>query len=602
MGDAPRESGGGLVLHVGDTRIALEVGQSLILGSAPDCDVRLNHAAVAPRHVLLRIREDRVLMDDLNSSSGTFVGGQKVEQFDLRAGDIAVLGHIPVHLSSQAPQHVAAQTAPQALPVEAVPEPKPRVRSLRNLPIRMRDEAAFRDLMAEELRRTPWLTLSVAIHAALLLLLYLIMQPDPPGYSKSIEIGTRGPEGILPDALFASGDEPIEVEEVALNSELQDEFEADDREAFEASEEPLFLWPVAGRTNNEDLLMTRVSPRSGSGEDVLNGGMGLNTGGFIESVNEIRESGLEIVFVFDSTGSMGSVIELTKTRIGRMLEVLQALVPDARVGLVTYRDHGQDEDYLVRSIPLGQDFYRAINFMQVISARGGGNRPEAVREGLKEAFDQKWRRGSRRVVILIGDAPPHANSMLTIGKELSAFMRGGTSFLHGIVTRPNGGRRLPSDTLAMFERISKQGKGRCLPFEDEEGLLLDVLSLAFGEEYRNNLEEVYRIVDSRNSKVSMAARSVVRSTSGDLLRRRLSSSPVPDNVVREIVRHPSENLAMHLVEILSRPRYPEPGRHAAAYALQQMLELRSPPLDPEEGGRLSVPEARQLAALVRDRF
>lgn len=590
------------MLHVGDTRVDLAVGQSLILGSAPDCDVRLNHAAVAPRHVLLRVREDRVLMDDLNSSSGTFVGGQRVEQFDLRAGDIAVLGRIPIHLSAQAPQHITPHTTLQALPVEEAPEPEPRARSLRNLPIRMRDEAAFRDLMAEELRRAPWFTLSVAIHAALLLLLYLILQPDPPAYSRSIELGTRGPEGILPDEAFASADEPIEVEEVAPDSELQDEFEVDDREAFEASEEPKFLWPVAGGMNEAEMLMTRVSPRSGIGEDILNGGMGLNTGGFTESVKEIRESGLEIVFVFDSTGSMGAVIELTKTRIGRMLEVLQALVPDARVGLVTYRDHGQDEDYVVRSIPLGQDFYRAINFMQVIRAKGGGNRPEAVREGLKEAFDQKWRRGSRRVVILIGDAPPHANSMLTIGKEVRSFMRGGTSSLHGIVTRPNGGRRLPSDTLAMFEKIAKQGKGRCLPFEDEEGLMLDVLSLAFGKEYKSNLEEVYRIVDSRNSKVSMEARRVVRSTSGDLLRRKLSSSPVPDNVVREIVRHPNEDLAIQLIEILSRPRYPEPGRHAAAYALQQMLELRSPPLDPEEGGRLSVPEARQLTAMVRGRF
>ena len=72
--------------------------------------------------------------------------------------------------------------------------------------------------------------------------------------------------------------------------------------------------------------------------DVLErGGQGLDTGGFRQTVAELRTSGLEIVFVFDSTGSMSRAIVETKTTIVQMLAVLHALAAPAaplRVGVV----------------------------------------------------------------------------------------------------------------------------------------------------------------------------------------------------------------------------------------------------------------------------
>ena len=91
------------------------------------------------------------------------VAGQRVDQFDLKPGDIAVLGHIPVHLVAE------SRELPETSG-EEIPSPgDSKARSMRNLPIRMRDEASFRDLMAEELSKAPWLSLSTLIHAVLLL-------------------------------------------------------------------------------------------------------------------------------------------------------------------------------------------------------------------------------------------------------------------------------------------------------------------------------------------------------------------------------------------------------------------------------------------------
>jgi Mg-chelatase subunit ChlD len=48
---------------------------------------------------------------------------------------------------------------------------------------------------------------------------------------------------------------------------------------------------------------------------------GKGSAGFRKTVSELRRSGLEIVFVFDSTGSMGSSIRATKDGIANMLDV-----------------------------------------------------------------------------------------------------------------------------------------------------------------------------------------------------------------------------------------------------------------------------------------
>lgn len=42
-----------------------------------------------------------------------------------------------------------------------------------------------------------------------------------------------------------------------------------------------------------------------------------------------------------------------------------------------------------------------------MSASGGGDFPEAVTDGLFELSRLNWRENSRKVAVLIGDAPPH---------------------------------------------------------------------------------------------------------------------------------------------------------------------------------------------------
>ena len=119
---------------------------------------------------------------------------------------------------------------------------------------------------------------------------------------------------------------------------------------------------------------------------------------------------LEMVFVLDTTGSMGGLIDGAKQRIwGIINEVMQKpSKPRVRVGLVAYRDLG--DEYVTKLLPLTEDLDKAYTTLMDYQANGGGDTPENVRkalaEGVRGAGWSKAGRGMAQIVFLVGDAPP----------------------------------------------------------------------------------------------------------------------------------------------------------------------------------------------------
>ncbi|HQP35426.1 MAG TPA: VIT domain-containing protein [Polyangiaceae bacterium] len=119
---------------------------------------------------------------------------------------------------------------------------------------------------------------------------------------------------------------------------------------------------------------------------------------------------LDLVFLVDETGSMGEYIEEVKERLLELVEALRAapLCRSLRVGLVTYRDHPpQDSTFVSRVVPLTDDIAAVQRGVESMAAAGGGDGPEAVTDGLYDVVRLSWRERAARVVVWVGDAPPH---------------------------------------------------------------------------------------------------------------------------------------------------------------------------------------------------
>jgi Mg-chelatase subunit ChlD len=93
---------------------------------------------------------------------------------------------------------------------------------------------------------------------------------------------------------------------------------------------------------------------------------------------------LEMVFVLDTTGSMGGLIDGAKQRIwGIINEVMQKpSKPRVRVGLVAYRDNG--DEYVTKLLAITEDLDKVYTTLMDYRADGGGDTPENVRKALAE--------------------------------------------------------------------------------------------------------------------------------------------------------------------------------------------------------------------------
>jgi predicted component of type VI protein secretion system len=74
-------------------------GGSLLLGRLPECDVLLQGALVSRIHARISVQESGVVIEDLHSTNGVFVNGQRIgHSLILREGDRILIGTIEICL------------------------------------------------------------------------------------------------------------------------------------------------------------------------------------------------------------------------------------------------------------------------------------------------------------------------------------------------------------------------------------------------------------------------------------------------------------------------------------------------------------------------
>ena len=107
---------------------------------------------------------------------------------------------------------------------------------------------------------------------------------------------------------------------------------------------------------------------------------------------------------------MGSYIGVTKTKILEIIRTIkkEELCHRLRVGLVSYRDHPpEEESYVTQKYELTPETHKIEENVKEMSAVGGGDGPEAVDTALHVANRMEYLRESAKIMVLIGDAPPH---------------------------------------------------------------------------------------------------------------------------------------------------------------------------------------------------
>jgi len=124
----------------------------------------------------------------------------------------------------------------------------------------------------------------------------------------------------------------------------------------------------------------------------------------------VSKKRIDAVFVLDTTGSMGGLIQAAKEKIWSIASTLasEQSSPEIRVGLIAYRDRG--DDYITQVIDLSGDLDTLNATLMDFQAKGGGDSPESVNQALHDAVHNiSWSNDTDayKVIFLVGDAPPH---------------------------------------------------------------------------------------------------------------------------------------------------------------------------------------------------
>ncbi|NNL86936.1 MAG: VWA domain-containing protein [Myxococcales bacterium] len=192
-------------------------------------------------------------------------------------------------------------------------------------------------------------------------------------------------------------------------------------------------------------------------------------GSFDDMLDEMRRHGLDVVIAIDTTGSMGWVIEEVRDRIDELVDVVRGFVPKTRFGVVAYRDF--DAAYVTKVLPLTYRNARLREFLNGLDAEGGGDIFEAVEPAIVDSIEKTgFRSEAVQVVIVVGDAPPHPETMGRLIDRVGAFRsRGGVVTLLDVslISNPEVLRKLhgvdpayrASGLIPQFAELADAGGG-----------------------------------------------------------------------------------------------------------------------------------------------
>ncbi len=208
---------------------------------------------------------------------------------------------------------------------------------------------------------------------------------------------------------------------------------------------------------------------------------------------------VDLGFIIDTTGSMGSFITEAKQHL---LDVLATFRDrsnlNLQVGLVEYRDHPpQERSFVTRIHPLTSDLLAMQRTINRLRANGGGDFPEAVYDGVRDACEKlQWRTHSYRFALLVGDAPPHgfqSRSNPNKTRSLSSEPSCQCGLRAGDVTAAAEKQRIIINSLCMnanaltiesFTEIASGTGGQCVVARNAGEVMatmLEVLEREFGQ-------------------------------------------------------------------------------------------------------------------------
>lgn len=198
---------------------------------------------------------------------------------------------------------------------------------------------------------------------------------------------------------------------------------------------------------------------------------------------------LDLMFVIDTTGSMGDELWYIQSELANVIERAQARASqrfDLRISVNLYRDEG--DEYVVRSHEFTANSETAVAQLAAETASGGGDWPEAVDAAMEDAISgHAWsEEAAGKLLFLVLDAPPHGDEAKL--ERLRSALAGAAE--RGVRIASVSGTGVDEATEALLRSMGVATGGTYVFLTDDSGIGGTHLEPTVGEfdvEYLNDL-------------------------------------------------------------------------------------------------------------------
>ena len=121
---------------------------------------------------------------------------------------------------------------------------------------------------------------------------------------------------------------------------------------------------------------------------------------------------IDLLVSFDTTGSMYPVLAQVRREVEQFVKTMFSEFTDLRLGVIAHGDYcDKDNPYTIRVMDFTRDEKRLCEFIRETKPTYGGDADECYELVLYTANeDIQWREDAEHIMIMIGDASPHAPS------------------------------------------------------------------------------------------------------------------------------------------------------------------------------------------------
>jgi len=210
---------------------------------------------------------------------------------------------------------------------------------------------------------------------------------------------------------------------------------------------------------------------------------------------------IDVVFTFDTTGSMYPCISQVKRTLKETISKLFKDIKDLRIGIIAHGDYCDvNTSYVTRLLDLTNNIDYIFNFINGVERTHGGDAPECYELVLHQArTNMMWGSGRSKIIAMIGDDIPHEphypDNTLNIDwlNETGLIAEAGIK-IYGIHAMP--GCRIHSKPF--YKKISEMTNGFYLTLDQFSTITNLIMAICYYQQGDDSIKSFYDKLENNN--------------------------------------------------------------------------------------------------------